>query len=128
LYEVIREQTPCRIYFDLEYAKAYNRDVDEMALLDEFRDELAAELFTHLNVMLEVSQIIDLDSSTEAKFARQWMLDLKDGLFEEAKFARHWMLDLKDGLFEDAPTAGRFIKRLVSHMAKELATGRLKDR
>jgi hypothetical protein len=110
LYEVIREQTPCRMYFDLEYAKAYNPDVDETALLDEFRDELAADLFTHLNVTLEVSQIIDLDSSTEAKFSR------------------HWMLDLKDGLFEDAPTVGRFIKRLVSRLAEELATGLLKDR
>jgi hypothetical protein len=35
--------------------------VDETALVDEFRDELAADLFTHLNVTLEASQIIDLD-------------------------------------------------------------------
>jgi hypothetical protein len=38
------------------------------------------------------------------------------------------MLDLIDGLFEDAPIVGRFIKRLVSRLADELASGKLKDR
>jgi hypothetical protein len=110
LYEVIRENTPCRLYFDLEYSKAYNADVDEDQLLKEFREELQAEFLEHYQVELGTSQIVDLISSTDVKFSR------------------HWIIDIPDCLFEDAPTAGRFVKRLVSRLAEDLATGQLKDR
>lgn len=110
LYEVIRESTPCRLYFDLEYSKVYNPVVNEERLLNEFREELQLEFLEHYQVVLETPQIVDLDSSTDIKFSR------------------HWILDIEDCLFEDAPTAGRFVKRLVSRLAEELATGQLTDR
>ncbi|KAL3936187.1 MAG: hypothetical protein SGBAC_008440 [Bacillariaceae sp.] len=110
LYEVIREKTPCRLYFDLEFSKAYNTDVDEEQLLVEFREELVVELMTHFEISLEARHIIDLESTTSVKFSR------------------HWIVDTSDCLFEDAPTVGRFVKRLVSRLADELATGQLADR
>jgi hypothetical protein len=36
LYEVIQEQTPCRLYFDLEFSKVYNPNVDAEKLLEAF--------------------------------------------------------------------------------------------
>lgn len=111
LYEVIREKTPCRLYFDLEYSKKFNQNVDEVALLDEFRIELAAHMEQHLEVTLERHHIIDLDSSTEDKFSRHWIVDVD-----------------QEGLFEDAPTVGRFVKSLVARLAEELATNQLQDR
>eukprot|EP00980_Cylindrotheca_fusiformis_P031437 scaffold26366_cov117-Cylindrotheca_fusiformis.AAC.8 len=110
LYEVIRESTPCRLYFDLEYSKVYNPEVDEEELLNEFREELRVEFMEHYQIKLERNQIVDLDSSTDVKFSR------------------HWILDIPGHLFEDAPTAGRFVKRLVSRLADDSATGQLKDR
>ncbi|CAJ1924658.1 unnamed protein product [Cylindrotheca closterium] len=110
LYEVIREQTPCRLYFDLEFSKTYNTDIDSDQLLLEFRQELAAELMTHFEISLDAQQIIDLDSSTDAKFSK------------------HWIVDTPNCLFVDAPTVGRFVKRLVSRLADEMATGHLAQR
>ena len=110
LYEVIRENTPCRLYFDLEYSKIYNTDVDEVKLLEEFRLELETEFKTSFDISFEASQLIDLDSSTDAKFSR------------------HWILDLKDCLFEDASTVGRFVKRMVGRLAEDLATDQLRQR
>lgn len=110
LYEVIRENTPCRLYFDLEYSKKHNPSVDQKQLLTEFREELKADLMEHFQVNLETNQIIDLDSSTDVKFSR------------------HWIFDSEGCLFEDAPTVGRFVKRLVSRLADDLATGQLEGR
>ena len=111
LYEVIRQQTPCRLYFDLEYAKEFNEGIDEETLLEEFYAELAAEFKEHYGVKLEKARIIDLDSSTVQKFSRHWIIDLDD-----------------EGFFEDAPTAGRFVKRLVTRLAEEQGTNQLHDR
>lgn len=111
LYEVIRERTPCRLYFDLEYSKTFNKDVNEDDLLNEFREEIAAEFKEHYQVTLEKPQIIDLDSSNESKFSRHWIVDLD-----------------QEGLFEDAPTVGRFVKRLVGRLAEEQATNQLEAR
>ena len=110
LYEVIRENTPCRLYFDLEFSKMHNPGVDSAQLLEEFRLELQDELQSHFQITFELSQLIDLDSSTDAKFSR------------------HWVLNLKDCLFHDAPTVGRFVKGLVARLAEELATGQLHSR
>lgn len=111
LYEVIRQQTPCRLYFDLEFSKKFNQDIDEDKLLDEFREELVADFREHYNVNLEQSCIIDLDSSTDQKFSRHWIVDMD-----------------QEGFFEDAPTAGRFVKRLVSRLANEQGSNKLHDR
>jgi hypothetical protein len=111
LYEVIRERTPCRLYFDLEFSKKFNSDVNEEELLEEFREELVTEFKEHYQVTLEKSHIIDLDSSTDAKFSRHWIIDLDH-----------------EGFFEDAPAVGRFVKRLVGRLAEEQATNQLEPR
>lgn len=111
LYEVIREKTPCRMYFDLEYSKRYNCDVEEEKLLSEFREELDAEMRTYFGIGIEPKDIIDLDSSSDVKFSRHWIIDVDT-----------------HGLFEDTPAVGRFIKRLVGRLAEELATEQLQTR
>jgi hypothetical protein len=111
LYEVIRQKTPCRLYFDLEFSKKFNMGIDEQALLEDFYEELTAEFKEHYGVELEQSRIIDLDSSTDEKFSRHWIIDLDH-----------------EGFFEDAPTAGRFVKRLVTRLAEEQGTNQLHDR
>lgn len=137
LYEVIRAETPCRLYFDLECSKYHNPDLISPAeLLNEFRLELAADLQTYFGLSLEATQIINLDSSTEAKFSRHWIVRLRDDRTErdegagqdgnttsEKSVSEALQLVQQDRevLFRDAPTVGRFVKRLVGRLADEIA-------
>ena len=141
LYEVIREDTPCRLYFDLEYSKEHNNRNREGGagelventpqLLREFLAELAADLKTYYGLALEMSQIINLDSSNDKKFSRHWIIHLMErkekqeeessiNFSSESSSAPTPFKNL-EVLFRDAPTVGRFVKRLVSRLAEEIA-------
>jgi hypothetical protein len=109
LYEVLVEKTPCHMYFDLEYSKALNPDIQEEPVLEELYLELAKEIEDHLDVKLERNMIIDLDSSNDTKFSR------------------HWIVHLPGGLFADAVAVGRFIKRWIGRLATEVATQQLQS-
>ncbi|KAL3827028.1 hypothetical protein ACHAXA_007535 [Cyclostephanos tholiformis] len=112
-YELIPEGTPCRLYFDLEYAKEINQithDESEM-LMTEFIDELCSEFQSTYSITLSRSCIVDLDSSTEKKFSRHLIIHLPNG-----------------ELFADAISVGLFVKRFVGRLAEELSTGALEGR
>jgi hypothetical protein len=137
LYEVIREATPCRLYFDLEYSKVHNNGNDvplnASELLREFREELAIDLKKYYGLDLTTSQIINLDSSNDKKFSRHWIVHLTEqqdgkvvketdkGYAEESSDHQENNSALREVLFRDAPTVGRFVKRLVSRLAEEIA-------
>jgi hypothetical protein len=142
LYEVIREDTPCRLYLDLEYSKVYNNDnkliTQSTQLLQELQEELAVDLKKHYQLNLESSQIINLDSSNDTKFSRHWIIHLRedqgDGDFKrESEDAANGndgpkssndnttSSTLQEVLFRNAQTVGRFVKRLVSRLAEEKA-------
>ena len=81
LYEVIREDTPCRLYLDLEFNRKHNPSVPVIRLLRELEDELATELDLHYRTILpqsrfRSSQIVNLDSSNGNKFSRHWIVHL----------------------------------------------------
>ena len=131
LYELIREDTPCRLYFDLEFSREYNPSVPAKALLRELEDELAIELQTYYGksmTSLQSSQIINLDSSNDKKFSRHWIVHLYQVVEDEDKesppsssSATSVHKQRRELLFRDAPTVGRFIKRMVGRLANELA-------
>jgi hypothetical protein len=113
-YELIREDTPCRLYLDLEFSKVFNPDItydigDQ--LLQELTDELIAEFSQVYSIKLTKDSIIDLDSSTDVKFSHHWMIHLPNG-----------------ELFADTAAAGRFVRVFVGRLAEEIATGRLAHR
>lgn len=112
-YELIPEGTPCRLYFDLEFAKDVNKmshDESEM-LMTEFIHELCSEFQSTYDISLNRSCIVDLDSSTEKKFSRHLIVHLPNGQ-----------------LFADAISAGLFVKRFVGRLAEELSTGALEEK
>ncbi|KAG7366259.1 DNA primase [Nitzschia inconspicua] len=139
LYEVIREDTPCRLYFDLEFSKECNPELAENSsqLLQELQGELVEDLKTHYNLPLESSQIINLDSSNDSKFSRHWIVHLREGhdrsqndKEEDNSTDQNNVDDVSQSgkelvnqevLFRDAQTVGRFVKRLVSRLAEERA-------
>ena len=47
-YEIIRESTPCRLYFDLEYQTALNPGVDGDAMLEAFLGHVALHMMVRM--------------------------------------------------------------------------------
>ena len=113
-YELIREKTPCRLYFDLEFSKLSNpsiSEVDQETLMDEFLAELFTEFELQYGFEVKRCHVVDLDSSTKKKFSRHLIVHLSN-----------------KALFADAAAAGRFVKVFVGRLAEELSTGQLQKR
>ena len=113
-YELIREGTPCRMYFDLEFCKISNPQISsnecEM-LMTEFIQELCYEFELVHEIKVNRSDIVDLDSTTEKKFSRHLIVHLPN-----------------QQLFADARSAGVFAKTFVERLAHELSIGKLAER
>jgi hypothetical protein len=113
-YELIREDTPCRLYFDLEYSIPDNPDIPGDELLEELYRELADALqrqFPHLSVGFDPTCIVDLDSSTPQKFSRHWIVHLPSR-----------------ALFKNSLEVGKFVKAFIQRLADQVATEQLRDR
>jgi DNA-directed primase/polymerase protein len=76
--------------------------------LDEFIVELGVEFQRLYDLTVDRSCIVDLDSSTDAKFSRHLIVHLPN-----------------QALFEDAAAAGRFVRVFVGRLAELSATGQL---
>lgn len=99
---------------DLEFSKPANPQIkanEIETLLNELVKELCTELRTVFNITISRKNIVDLESSTEAKFSRHFMVHLPKG-----------------ELFADAVECGVFVKSFVGRLAEEVATGELHER
>ena len=112
-YELIREGTPCRMYFDLEFCKTSNPQIspNEELLMTEFIEELCGQFQSVHGIKVDRSNIVDLDSTTEKKFSRHLIVHLPN---------QH--------LFADTRSAGIFAKTFVERLAHELSIGKLAQR
>lgn len=118
-YELIRDQTPCRLYLDLEFARTSNPEIsssDAEELLCELWEELVDELCDQYECLsrheLSRSRLVDLDSSTHKKFSRHWIVHLPESY-----------------LFAHTAAVGHFVKQhLIARLANEFGTGQLRER
>lgn len=97
----------------MEFSKAANPDISETLsseLLEEFIVELALEFERLYGLTVDRSCIVDLDSSTDTKFSRHFIVHLPN-----------------QALFEDAAAAGRFVRVFVGRLAEQTATGQLSE-
>eukprot|EP00557_Chaetoceros_sp_GSL56_P008669 CAMPEP_0176494752 /NCGR_PEP_ID=MMETSP0200_2-20121128/10281_1 /TAXON_ID=947934 /ORGANISM="Chaetoceros sp., Strain GSL56" /LENGTH=597 /DNA_ID=CAMNT_0017892565 /DNA_START=47 /DNA_END=1837 /DNA_ORIENTATION=+ len=111
-YELIRENTPCRLYFDIEYNKKANPTIDgktNETLLNEFFDELQTEVFNVFKLSIDRASIVDMDSSTESKFSHHVIVHMPN-----------------KELFRNNIECGIFVKNFISRLAEEVATGIMK--
>ncbi|KAE9139767.1 hypothetical protein PF010_g460 [Phytophthora fragariae] len=99
VYEIIREGTPCRLYFDLEFKRAINPHVDGDTLVDRLVSLLQLQLYRRYGVHARHGSIYQLDSSTPAKFSRHIIFHLPDG-----------------DLFVDNLHAGAFVREFISDL------------
>eukprot|EP01112_Ceratiomyxa_fruticulosa_P019841 TRINITY_DN6590_c0_g1_i1.p1 TRINITY_DN6590_c0_g1~~TRINITY_DN6590_c0_g1_i1.p1 ORF type:complete len:509 (-),score=81.63 TRINITY_DN6590_c0_g1_i1:28-1554(-) len=109
-YEVIRENTACHLYFDLEYKREYNPqilspksdEVDEgYDLVAIFMDQVCKMLHTKFKVEVPADRILILDSSTDSKFSC------------------HVLVKLVDTAFASNLHIGGFVELLASHLEAE---------
>ncbi|VDM76780.1 unnamed protein product [Strongylus vulgaris] len=52
-YELITESTPCRLYFDLEYAKSSNPDIDHAAVYMHFMEKVKSQIKTDFDLEVD---------------------------------------------------------------------------
>uniref|UniRef100_A0A1I7XXY9 DNA-directed primase/polymerase protein n=1 Tax=Steinernema glaseri TaxID=37863 RepID=A0A1I7XXY9_9BILA len=103
MYEVIPEDTPCRLYFDLEFYRECNSGVDELVKLREFCDACLEELNERF-----VLPPMDIDknfhilgSSNAEKFSAHVIVHFPDGsLLPNGEAAKHFVEQLTERLLE----------------------------
>ncbi|KAH7488358.1 hypothetical protein PRIC1_007526 [Phytophthora ramorum] len=107
VYEIIREGVPCRLYFDLEFNRAINPNVDGNALVDRLISLLQLQFHRRYGIRVNQGNIYQLESSTQAKFSRHLIFHLPSGdLFADnlhaGAFVREFIGDLVAFRNEDA--------------------------
>eukprot|EP00752_Nemacystus_decipiens_P006895 g6193.t1 len=99
VYEIIREGRPCRMYFDLEFARACNPGLDGEELVRSWINVVAGKLHQDFGITVGGANFLDLDSSTPKKFSRHLILHLPG-----------------DQLFQDNSHVGRFVNSLADDL------------
>ena len=69
-YEVILETRPCWLYFDLEYSLEANPGLEPTLVMDCFWQTFSSFSSEVLGFELDLTRVIELESSTERKFSR----------------------------------------------------------
>ena len=93
-YEVFQEGQPCWLYFDLEFSKTVNPQLDADEVLVQFSRGLK-DFCAKEGVQYDEARTVVLDSSTEAKFSKHVIV--------------------KSLAFEDNIQAGGFVNMFVEH-------------
>ncbi|XP_073329940.1 DNA-directed primase/polymerase protein isoform X2 [Pagrus major] len=82
-YEVIPEDTVCKLYFDLEFHKPSNKDADGKAMVSSLIQYVCDKLMEVYGIKCSSNNILNLDSSTEVKFSRHLIFNLQNAAFKD---------------------------------------------
>ena len=137
-YEMIRDGLPCKLYFDIEYLKKYNKFVNGDELVFIFKEFLILYILSEFNIKISHTDIIDLTSSTNFKFSRHLIILLPNnyifsdnyqcGIFvnklcdtiqRKAKMGRYYNNNLKDMLDIDKRLRILFISDHLHSLEKD---------
>lgn len=70
LYEVLMETQPCWLYFDLEFPRCVNPNLDPGKVISAFYDLLNQFCFSTFGLTLDTDSLFELDSTTDEKFSK----------------------------------------------------------
>ena len=111
-YELIRDQRPCHLYFDLEYQRETNPQADGEAMVQTLLTEVALALKA-LPGSPEVANVIDLDSSTDKKFSHHLIVRLRECAFADnlhaGRFVHAMCVDLLRRSNDEPHAAALFV-------------------
>lgn len=106
-YEVIPIDSPSHLYFDIEYARKENPDLDGLMILETFIEYVSYCLFKQFHINSSRCNVVDLDSSTESKFSRHLVFHFDENL-----------------VFVNNVACGKFVKDICHSLKSFLSTGK----
>jgi hypothetical protein len=80
--QVIPENSPCFLYYDIEFETDRNQDKDGIKMTKTLIDITCEYLTKYWNYHCEKSMIINLDSSRDGKFSKHLIFSTKDVAFK----------------------------------------------
>lgn len=82
-YEILRDDFPCHLYFDLEYPKGptLNENVDGDAMVDTLLSIMRKRLDEDFGLSVDDTDIYELDSTTLQKFSRHLIIKIPGHAF-----------------------------------------------
>ena len=86
-YEVIGEEAPSKVYFDIEYKYQEEGDIKGESLLESFKIALIEDLKVSFSKVVRDCSVIDLDSSTREKFSHHLIVNMTNEEGEPLFFA-----------------------------------------
>ncbi|XP_071447756.1 DNA-directed primase/polymerase protein-like [Hetaerina americana] len=108
-YEIIPENTPCKIYFDLEYDIRVNTPRVPVKIVNSFIVIVSNYLFHYFNLRVDKSNVLILDSSTDVKFSC------------------HLIYQCKEAIFRDNINVGRFVRQVCAGIREVISDPRVID-
>lgn len=104
IYEIIRQDSPCRLYFDLEFKKcAANAHVEGDAMVNIVIHVASLLLMKFYGVLVERSDVLQLDSSTDSKYSCHLIFRFRG-----------------QELFENNRVCGVFVQQVFSYAREHL--------
>ncbi|XP_033324644.2 DNA-directed primase/polymerase protein isoform X1 [Megalopta genalis] len=103
-YEVIPENSPCRLYLDLEYSIELNPESYGPVMTNTIIDIIGAYFLKYWGLPCNRYNVLNLDSTTPEKFSR------------------HVIINIKDVAFKDNYHVGRLIKSICNDIVKYVST------
>ncbi|CAI4228005.1 unnamed protein product [Auanema sp. JU1783] len=105
IYELLYEEFPCRLYFDLEFYKDANPDINEEVMYSHFCEVVRDELKSTFDISITPEKnFLVLDSSSESKFSAHVICHFDDGsLFPNSASLRRFCHDLTEKLKASSP-------------------------
>jgi hypothetical protein len=76
VYEIIREGHPCRGYFDIEFSRESNPDIDGDALVRRLVSMICWKFYDLYGFELDERDFINLDSSNSTKFSQHLIMNI----------------------------------------------------
>ena len=111
-YEIIRTGQPWRLYFDLEYDKIINQNVNQLKIMDAFREKLINQI---LNVLG-----IDLAACFQGRKKCDYFIELDSSNYK--KFSRHVVAQIPgESFFANNKQIGKFVLLFYQQLLKEAA-------
>ena len=96
-YEIIRENEPCHLYFDLEFNIHANPGIDGVKSTDALLDLIKEELYEKHNIAIELNKhVVELESIGTDNANK--------------KFSRHVIIRLPGAAFKSNIHVGKFVK------------------
>jgi DNA-directed primase/polymerase protein len=103
-YEVIPENQPCHLYFDLEFSFQYpsNSSLSKQKIESYFEQLLCFAIPLMLGKPCSQSNILRLDATSSKKFSQ------------------HWVVKLPGSMFENNIQCGYCVRMLVDHLERQV--------